>query len=71
MSLRTKANLVGTIGILCGVIAIILAFISLEFDFRYTGITVFILMFVYSCLKDEYRDLRCKEIDEEFKNMSK
>lgn len=67
MNLKTKANLVGTIAILCGMLAVILAFISTQFDFRYSGIIVFILMFVCSCLKDEYRDLRCKEIDENYK----
>lgn len=68
MNLKTKVNLVGTIAILCGAFATILAFISTTFDFRLTGIIVFILMFIYSCLKDEYRDLRCKEIDDEVKN---
>lgn len=68
MNSKTKANLVGTIAILCGAFATILAFISTTFDFRLTGIIVFILMLVYSCLKDEYRDLRCKEIDAELKS---
>lgn len=68
MNLKTKANLVGIIAILCGAFATILAFISTTFDFRLTGIIVFILMLVYSCLKDEYRDLRCKEIDAELKS---
>ena len=68
MNLKTKTNLVGTIAILCGAFATILAFVSTTFNFRLTGIIVFILMLVYSCLKDEYKDLRCKEIDVELKN---
>ena len=66
MSLKTKANIVGTIAILCGAIGAILAFSS-TVNQNIIGVIVFLLMFVYSCLKDEYRDLRCKEIDEEIK----
>ena len=67
MSLKTKANIVGTLAILCGIVGVILAFSSTIINQNVSGVIIFLLIFVYSCLKDEYRDLRCKEIDEEIK----
>lgn len=65
MNLRTKANLVGSIAILCVIVGIILAFSLAILNQNISGIIIFISMYVYSCLKDEYLDLRCKEIDKE------
>ena len=71
MKLKTKANIVGTIAILCVIAGLILAFLSIVINQNISGIIIALLIFVYSCLKDEYMDLRYKEIDEEIENKYK
>lgn len=66
MSLKIKSSIVGTLAIICGFIAVIFALAPITFI--YDGIVVLIFMTLYAYLKDVYRDLRCKEIDEELKN---
>ena len=71
MKLKTKVNIVGTIAILCVIAGLILAFLSIVINQNILGIIIALLIFVYSCLKDEYMDLRYKEIDEEIENKYK
>ena len=64
MTLKTKANLVGTGAIMSEVITFILCVLALVF--RISFLSIFILLFnsTYYELKNTYLELRKQEIDE-------
>lgn len=64
MTLKTKANLVGTGAIISEVITFILCVLALVF--RISFLSIFILLFnsTYYELKNTYLELRKQEIDE-------
>lgn len=66
MKLKTKANIIGTLAIVFGLIAAYFALFRMPFV--YEGIIFLSSAFFYVTLRDIYRDIRTKEIDEEFKN---
>lgn len=65
MNLKTKANIVGDIAIICFVAAYAVMFFSvLCFRFKYSEFVIFFLMLFYSEMRNEYLKIRIKEIDE-------
>lgn len=65
MSLKTKANIVGTLAIICGLVAAYFALFRMPFV--YEGIIFLSSAFFYVALRDIYKEIRTKEIDEEYK----
>lgn len=70
MSHKTKANIFGTIAIICELLAITISIIPIYFHIfgisKFIAIIVLILMATYIECKDAYKIYRMKEIDEEF-----
>ena len=65
MKLKTKANIVGDVAIICFVVAYTVMFFStLSFRFEYSEFIIFFLMLLYSEMRDKYLKIRIKEIDE-------
>ena len=65
MKLKTKANIVGNIAIICFVVAYVVMFFSLlYFRFKYSEFIIFFLMLFCSEMRNEYLKIRIKEIDE-------
>ena len=65
MKLKTKANIVGNIAIICFVVAYaVMFFCLLYFRFKYSEFVIFFLMLFYSEMRNEYLKIRIKEIDE-------
>ena len=63
--MKIKSYIIGILAVLCQVIAIILAIISFDFAIKKIGTIICLLMILCMCLRDKYKELRCKEIDEE------
>lgn len=65
MSLRIKANIVGTFAIVFELLAIAVAVLSVIFYLPGGALATLFLMAVYCTFRDIYRDFRMLEIDEE------
>lgn len=65
MSLKTKANIVGTFAIVFELLAIAVAVLSVIFYLPGGALATLFLMAVYCTFRDAYRDFRMLEIDEE------
>lgn len=65
MSLKTKANIVGTCAIVFELLAIAVAVLSVIFYLPGGALATLFLMVIYCTFRDAYRDFRMLEIDEE------
>lgn len=65
MSLKTKANIVGTFAIVFELLAIAIAVLSVIFYLPGGALATLFLMVIYCTFRDIYRDFRILEIDEE------
>ena len=65
MSLRTKANITGDIAIISGIIAFGIVLFSLFYEIKFSTVIVFVLTILCSEMKNEYLELRKREIDKQ------
>lgn len=72
MSYKTKANIFGTIAIICEILATVISIIPIYFYIfgisKFIAVIVLMLMTIYTMCRDSYKIYRMKEIDEELKN---
>lgn len=72
MSYKTKANIFGTIAIICELLAITISIVPIYFHIfgfsKFIAVIVLILMAIHVECKDAYKIYRMKEIDEELEN---